>query len=260
VERRDSRAAASLGRLRVPGADAGAGDDGSTIPPDPTPQTRDLLTMSEPVRARLVATYEAREVGLAASRDAIRAAANSIRATHRGERERAEALVADAREALHTASSACTPHPEIFYAGFLQDAAKEVAEAVLTRSAVEQGMLPGPDDVGVDDVSWLHGLAETVGELRRASLDHVRAGRLDNAERALALMQEILSVLVTVDVPDGLSRGLRRTTDAARAITERTRGDLTAAAGQRELRRALDTHREVLEQVLEAQRPGGDGG
>jgi translin len=220
----------------------------------------DLLALSEPVRARLVATYEAREVGLAASRDAIRAAANAIRATHRGERDRASTLVADARAALQTASTACAPHPEIFHAGFLQDAAKEVAEAILTRTAVDGGPLPGPAEVGVDDVSWLHGLAETVGELRRASLDHVRGGRLDEAEQALAQMQEILSVLVTVDVPDGLSRGLRRATDAARAITERTRGDLTAAAGQRELRRALDTHREVLERVLDAQRRDGADG
>jgi translin len=219
----------------------------------------DLLTISEPVRARLVATHEAREVGLAASRDATRAAANAIRATHRDERERAGALIGEARAALETATAACGPHPEILHAGFLQDAAKEVAEAVLTFTAVDGDPLPGPAEVGVDDVSWLHGLAETVGELRRASLDQVRAGRLDAAERSLALMQEILSVLVTVDVPDGISRGLRRATDAARAITERTRGDLTAAAGQRELRRALDTHRAVLERVLEAQgtAPGG---
>jgi translin len=240
----------------VPGTDPGA--DAEDAAGRAAAGSGDLLTLSEPVRARLVATYEAREVGLAAARDATRAAANAIRATHRGERERAGDLVADARAALDTASSACAPHPEIYHAGFLQDAAKEVAEAVLTRSAVDEGSLPGPDEVGVDDLSWLHGLAETVGELRRASLDHVRSGRLDAAEQALALMQEILSVLVTVDVPDGLSRGLRRATDAARAITERTRGDLTAAAGQRELRRALDTHREVLEQVLHAQRADDD--
>jgi translin len=227
--------------------------------PGADPASGDLLTISEPVRARLVARHEAREVGLAASRDATRAAANAIRATHRGERGRADALVGEARSALETAMAACAPHPEILHAGFLQDAAKEVAEAILTRTAVDGDPLPGPAEVGVDDVSWLHGLAETVGELRRASLDQVRAGLLDEAERSLALMQEILSVLVTVDVPDGLSRGLRRATDAARAITERTRGDLTAAAGQRELRRALDTHRAVLERVLEAQRTGRGG-
>jgi translin len=232
------------------------GDEGGATDAAPG----ELLALSEPVRARLVARHEAREVGLAASRDAIRAAANAIRATHRGERDRAGVLLADARRALETATEACTPHPEVLHAGFLQDAAKEVAEAVLTRTAVDGDPLPGPEEVGVDDVSWLHGLAETVGELRRASLDRVRTGELDEAERTLALMQEILSVLVTVDVPDGLSRGLRRATDAGRAITERTRGDLTAAAGQRELRRALDAHREVLERVLARGPEDGGGG
>ncbi|MFA9447127.1 haloacid dehalogenase [Egicoccus sp. AB-alg6-2] len=210
-----------------------------------------LLGLTEPVRGRLVARHEAREVGLAAGREAIRAAANAIRATHRDEIDRADALIDEAREALQAAYRACGSFPDVLHAGFVQDAAKEVAEAVLTRAAVAGEPLPGPDEVGVDDVSWLHGLAETIGELRRASLDHVRGGRVDEAEAALALMQEILAALMTIDVPDGLSRGLRRATDAGRAITERTRGDLTTAAGQRELRRALDAHREALERVLD---------
>ncbi len=210
----------------------------------------DLARLGEPVRERFVARHDARELALASSRDAIRAAANAIRAIHRRELARADELIDDARDALEAALDATDDHPEVHHAGFVQDAAKEVAEAVLTRAAVTGASLPGPDEVAVDDASWLHGLAETVGELRRASLDHVRRGEHEDAERLLDLMQEILSVLVTIDAPDGLTRGLRRATDAARAITERTRGDLTTAAGQRELRAALDAHREVLERVL----------
>jgi translin len=213
--------------------------------------TSDLARMGEPVRERFAARHEARELALAASRDAIRAAANAIRAIHRRELPRADDLIGDARGALQAALDATEGHPEVRHGGFVQDAAKEVAEAVLTRAAVtDTTSLPGPDEVEVDDASWLHGLAETVGELRRASLDHVRRGEHAEAERLLDLMQEILAVLVTIDAPDGLTRGLRRATDAARAITERTRGDLTTAAGQRDLRAALDAHREVLERVL----------
>jgi translin len=216
----------------------------------------DLLALSEPIRERFIARHDAREVGLASSRDAIRAAANAIRAVHRDELARADTLIEDARTSLATATEACAPHPTVLHAGFVVDAAKEVAEAVLTRAAITGASLEGPAEVGVDDVSWLHGLAETVGELRRACLDRVRRGDLDDAERMLALMQEILSTLVTIDVPDGLTRGLRRATDSARAITERTRGDLTTAAGQRDLRAALDAHRVALEA---ATRPGADG-
>lgn len=214
-----------------------------------------LLDLSEPVRLRFVARHEARETALAASRDAIRAAANAIRAVHRAEPQQSDALIADARSALATAVTVSEPFPDVRYAGFIPDAAKEVAEAVLTRAACTGGVLPGPDAVGVDDASWLHGLAETVGELRRSCLDRIREGDHAGAEARLETMQEILSTLVTIDAPDGLTRGLRRATDAARAITERTRGDLTAAAGQRELRAALDTHREAIERLL-ADPPG----
>lgn len=210
----------------------------------------DLLALSEPVRSRFQARHEARETAYQASRDTIRNAANAIRAIHRGDLDTADELVAESRRHLDTAYAAVDGFPDVLHGGFIQDAAKEYAEACLTRAAVTGQTLPGPDEVGVDDGSWLHGLAETVGECRRACLDHVRAGRLDQGEALLALMQEILSVLATIDVPDGLTRGLRRNADAARAITERTRGDLTTAASQRALRAALDAHREALERVL----------
>ncbi len=211
------------------------------------PSPGDLQALSEPVRRELIARHEAREVALQAGREATRAAANAIRATHRGEADRADELLEVARTELQRAEAACAPHPEVRYAGFIADAAKELAEAVLTRDAVAGRPLPGPEEVGVDGVAWLHGLAETVGELRRASLDLVRAEEIDRAETLLALMQEILGALATIDVPDGLTRGLRRATDAARAITERTRGDLTTAVGQRRLREALDAHRSAVE-------------
>jgi translin len=211
----------------------------------------DLLAHAEPVLDRFRSRHDSREAGLSSSRDATRAAAAAIRALHRGETAEADRLIERARAHLQDAEEVCAAHPAVLHAGFVADAAKEVAEAICTRAAVSGLPLPGPDEVGVDDVAWLHGLAETVGELRRAALDHARHGDLDAAERLLDVMQSILSVLVTVDAPDGLTRGLRRATDAARAITERTRGDLTTAAGQRDLRAALDAHREVLERVLE---------
>jgi translin len=210
----------------------------------------DLVGHAEPVLARFRARNDAREAGLTAGREATRTAAAAIRALHRGELGRADELISGSRESLRAAEEACAPYPDVLHAGFVADAAKEVAEAVCTRAAITGARLPGPDAVGVDDVAWLHGLAETVGELRRAALDHARHGDLDAAEGLLEVMQAILAVLVTVDAPDGLTRGLRRATDAGRAITERTRGDLTSAAGQRELREALDAHRLVLERTL----------
>jgi translin len=212
---------------------------------------QDLQTLAAPLRTRFLDMHEAREVAFGASRDVIRDAANAIRAVHRGDLDRADALIASSREAYVRPRRAPGRHPLVEYGGFLQDAAKEYAEARITRAATQGEPVPSPEDVDVDDGSWLHGLAETVGELRRAALDRVRGGDIAGAERLLETQQEILSVLVTIDVPDALTKGLRRATDGARAITERTRGDLTAAAGQRPLREALDAHRAVIERMLD---------
>lgn len=207
----------------------------------------DLAATAEPVRRRMAERHEARERAYGASREAIRAAAHAIRALHRGDDATADELLATARAALAAATDAAAPYPDVTYGGFLQDAAKEYAEAALTAAAIRHQPLPGPDELGVDDASWLLGLAETVGELRRRCLDLIRADALDDAEVLLALMEDILAVLVTVDAPDAITRGLRRATDAARSIAERTRGDVTAALGQRRLREALDAHRHALE-------------
>lgn len=215
----------------------------------PSADDPDLLARTDAIRVRVAARHAAREQGIQDSREAVRNAANAIRAVHRGEGARADTLIAEAKAALDRAMAGLADEPDLLHAGFVQDGAKEVAEAVLTRAAVSGERLPGADEVGVDDTAWLHGLAETVGELRRACLDHVRAGRLAEGEALLDQMQEILSVLVTIDAPDGVTRGLRRSTDAARAITERTRGDLTTAAGQQALRDALDAHREAMERM-----------
>ena len=213
--------------------------------------TSDLQDLAEPVGTRFAARHEARELAYVASREVIRAAANAIRALHRGETDRAAELLSECQGRLAAAVEAAEPYPAVFHGGFLQDAMSEYAEARLTSAVLDGGQIPGPEELGVDDASWLHGLSDTVGECRRACLDAIRSGDLERGEQLLDVMQEIMSVLVAIDVPDGLTRGLRRKADAARAITERTRGDLTTAVGQRDLRAALDAHRASLERSLD---------
>ncbi len=210
----------------------------------------ELAAIVAPVRDRFLARHSARESAYAASREAVRAAANAIRAIHRDERERAHELMAVSRDALDRAVAAADQFPDVLYGGFIQDAAKEYAEAQVTAAAIAGGPWPDPNKLRVDDASWLHGLAEAVGELRRRCLDLIRGEQLDEAERVLQLMDDVLACLVTIDVPDALTRGLRRATDGARAVTERTRGDLTASLGQRRLREALEAHRNALLRAL----------
>ena len=57
----------------------------------------------------------------------------------------------------------------------------------------------------------------------------------------MGAMDEIYSLLVTIDYPDGVTGGLRRTTDALRAVLERTRGDLTTAMVAARLQGAIES-------------------
>ena len=191
------------------------------------------------VGARLDAKHRAREVGLSNARQAIRRCANAIRAVHRGDRKAADALLVEARERLDVAEATLAAHPDVYYAGFLQDAQKEYAEAQATRALVTGEPLPPPEDVGVGDAPYLNGLAEAVGELRRHLLDVLRAGDVARAGELFEAMEEIHAVLVDLDFPDAMTGGLRRSTDVARAIIERTRSDLTLTVIQRDLADAL---------------------
>lgn len=182
---------------------------------------------------------QAREGALALSREALRSSANAIRAVHRDDFSRADDLIASAKGALKSAVDALAPHPDVLYAGFVQDAQKEYAEAVLTYALIQGAALPGPDDLGVTWQAYLNGLGEAVGELRRYTLDKLRHGDLQRGEGLLQAMDDIYDLLVTIDYPDSMTGGLRRTTDLMRGVLEKTRGDLTVAARQDQLERSL---------------------
>ncbi len=198
-----------------------------------------LEAIESAARQVLDAKYRAREIGLANSRQAIRRCANAIRSLHRDEDEKAESLMAEAAALLHEADAALAEHPDVLHAGFLSDACKEYAEARLFHALAAGRPLPLPDELGIWVIPYLHGLGEAVGEMRRRMLDLLRAGDLERAESALESMDGILELLASLDYPDGMTSGLRRTTDVARALIERSRSDLTTTVIQERLRRSL---------------------
>lgn len=197
----------------------------------------DLEPIVDKIRVNLIAKNAARETGLRLAREIIRTSANAIRATHRGEFERADALIADGGRALREARAALADHPDVRYAGFLHDAEKEYAEACLTRALIAGGAgLPDPDAIGVGYAAYLNGLGEAIGELRRFLLDCLRRGPAGEREEALLqVMDDAYAALTTIDFPDAITAGLRRTTDVARGILEKTRGDLTLSLRQQAL-------------------------
>jgi translin len=204
-----------------------------------SPQSSVLSHIGEAALARLEAVNGAREKALADTRQIVRLSANAIRAVHRGEFAEADGLL-DRAHAMHTGlRSYRDDFPPVYWAGYVQDAQKEYAEARIVRALIGETPLPAPADLDIDEPIYLNGLGEAAGELRRRLLDLLRAGDVATAETTLAIMDDIFGLLVTVDYPDAVTHGLRRTTDLVRGVLERSRGDLTLTARQMRLEAAL---------------------
>ena len=206
----------------------------------------DLSLASERAQQELSAKHEAREAGLRISREVIRLSANAIRAVHRHDLDEAASLIAQASERLEEADAIRGQSPDIYYSGFLADARKEYAEANITLALISGNPIPQAEALGVEMSSYLNGMGEVIGELRRYVLDSLRRNETGRCEELMQVMDDIYSLLVTVDFPEGVTGGLRRTTDAMRGVLERTRGDLTMTLRQLELERLLGGWQERL--------------
>ena len=181
-----------------------------------------------------------RDQALIQARQLTRLSAHTIRAIHRDEVQTAEDLLMEARVLTLNIQRDLASNPDIYYAGYTQDAIKEFAEASLTVALIRNLDLPTPEELGIEYAAYLNGLAETIGELRRKCLDILRQGYSEDAERLLNTMDEIYNVLVTMDYPDAITSGLRRQTDLVRGIIERTRADLTLSLREQHLQEALE--------------------
>jgi translin len=197
--------------------------------------TENLDSIANRIRQTFLSRDRAREKVMPLCRETIRHCGNAIRAIHRQEFDQAKELLKSARSRLSEVEPAVSGAGELGYAGFFRDAQKEFAEASITLALVTGKRIPDPDELGVDGVAYLNGMGEAVGELRRYLLDSMRQGDLSRGEELLSAMDDIYNTLVTMDFPDAITGGLRRTTDMVRGVLEKTRSDLTLAIGQKGL-------------------------
>jgi translin len=207
-----------------------------------------LEDIAERIRSEFDQITEARDETLAQTRTLTRHCAHAIRAVHRMDQDKAAEELAAARNlAEQLTTQLAQEHPNLYFTGYTQDALKEYAEANIVSALVNGQALPSPEALGLEVNTYLKGLAETVGELRRRCLDILRGGHSQEAEALLSHMDEIYAVLVTMDYPDAVTAGLRRLTDISRSIIERTRGDITLSLRQQRLEQTIRQVEENLQ-------------
>lgn len=209
-----------------------------------------LESIAERIHQSFEVRNKARDRALSQARTLTRHCAHAIRAVHRDDHSLAQQNLEEARFLVDTLHNDLAEYPDLYFAGYTQSALKEFAEASIVFALVCGEPLPIPEDLGLQNATYLNGLAEVVGELRRRCLDILRHGYSKEAERMLSYMDDIYAVLITMDYPDAITGGLRRQTDIVRSLTERTRGDLTLSLRQEHLEKSLhqlEIHLEKLE-------------
>jgi translin len=206
-----------------------------------------LEAIGEEIRVYLDKKNSARDLALQHSRTLVRHCSKAIRAVHREEQGLALKHIQAARELGERLKNDLEGYPDLYHAGYTQDALKEYAEARIAYALIGGEPLPEPGELDIEFAAYLKGLGEVVGELRRRVLDLLRKGALGEAEHLLAMMDEIYGLLVTLDFPAAITNNLRRTTDMVRGVTERTRGDITTSVQQHQLKVSLGAVEKKLE-------------
>jgi translin len=205
-----------------------------------------LERIAEQIRNSFDAQTAARDQALNRARALTRECALSIRAVHRDETEVMQGHLDEAFKLAEALRSELADYPALYFAGYTQDSLKEFAEARITCALIRHEPLPTPAELDLPPHTYLNGLAEAVGEMRRRCLDMLRQDNSAEAERLLRHMDDIFSILVTMDYPDAITNGLRRQTDVVRAIIERTRGDVTFSLRGEKLEHSLSRLSEQL--------------
>lgn len=213
-----------------------------------------LDSISELIRSQFDARTAARDLALTQARALTRFCSQAIRAVHRDEDDTMNEQLGEARKLADSLRTAVAGFPDLYYAGYTQDALKEFVEANVTCALIKNQPLIGPVELGVEYNTYLNGLSEVIGELRRRCLDLLRHGYSAEVERLLVQMDDIYAVLVTMDYPDAITNGLRRQTDIARNIIEKTRGDITFSLRGEHLERAIAR---LSEQMIGESGPSG---
>ena len=198
------------------------------------------------IRARFDAMDKAREQSLALSRKITRNSGDAIKAIHRGEWDQSAKLIDETRSLVLQVNEILRDFPDIYYSGYVGNAQTEYAEVSILNAVLHGENIPSPDELHIDYAAYLNGVGDTIGELRRHILDQIRTGRPEEGEKYLDLMDELYTELMSFDYPDAITHGLRKKTDVARSLIERTRGEITNALQIKDLKQAMGSFEQKI--------------
>ena len=198
-----------------------------------------LKNIFSKISNRLDEIDQDREIILKISRQIVRDCSVAIKSIHRADFNSYEEKINEIRINHEKLLEIVNKNPE-FFGGYTKTPEQEYIEAICLYSIISGKKLPDPESCNVSDVNYLLGLADVIGELRRFVLDRIRVGELEKLEMILEKMEDIYTYLFSLDYPKGITQDLRRKTDIARGLIEKTRGEVSLAIQMNDLKQCLE--------------------
>ena len=210
-----------------------------------------IKKITSEVNGKFKKIHQSREIGLSLSREIIGISSRSIRSAQRKDFKSSESLINEGLKKLNSSQKKIKNYSSDINTTFFLDGEKELCEAIFFLSFVSGYKISKIKMELFSPSSILKGMAEAASELRRTSLDSIRENNLTESENYLQVMNEVVDLLESVDYPEGVTQGLRRTTDQLRSVVERTRGDITIALQRNQLEEKIETFMKKIERKEE---------
>jgi translin len=189
----------------------------------------------EEIDKNLINVQDRREKLIKGTRDVVMLCSKSIVAMHHNQLEDAKSKMDQAKAMLEEFRG---------YAGhdlyrYIAVAEQELVEAYALRSVMEDKPMPPMIELNVTGESYLTGLLDCVGEIKRLVYDRMRSGRGEDAEKLFATMEEIYNAIYPFAVYDNIVNGLRKKLDVARILIEDIRATVTEESRRKVLIEAI---------------------
>ena len=189
-----------------------------------------------------------RENALRFSREIIIGCRKAIQLMHQNSMKKSKDLINESSQKLSELYAFTKNHSDLSHAGFVENAAQEYVEASCLYNIMNNKDLPDPDKLKVTYSSYLQGLCDVVGELRRISLDSILKDNTELANDYLKLMEKIYDAIIRFDYPSALVP-IKRKQDMVRGIIEKTRGELAVASCEKRIEYRTDEFRGLLDGI-----------
>jgi translin len=185
----------------------------------------------EEIDKSLKDVQDRREKLIKGTRDVVMLCSKSIIAMHHGQLDDAKAKMDQAKTMLEEFRR----YAKQDLYRYISVAEQELVEAHALRAVMEGSQIPSTKDLEVTGESYLTGLLDCVGEIKRLVYDRMRSGNEKDAEKLFAVMEEIYAAVYPFAVYDNIVSGLRKKLDVARMLIE----DIRAVVTEESRRRAM---------------------